>query len=236
MKRNSYWPIRKGDQIIWLVNWVNKLPGYAIALGLTPAQITAAIADALWLIYVLQEWQGAVKAFLLACTAAANTAQTGDGTAVMTLPVFTPPALPAGGTPVNTGALYRTFALVQTIKDSPGRTDAIEADLRIVGSAQQGPDYDTVAPKFIVSLTPAGVFLDWDFGGFAAFLDMIDFEVDRGDGKGWVPLNSDSTPGYTDTFPQPTAPIRWKYRAIYRLGDQRVGKWSAEMSIIVGGV
>jgi len=45
----------------------------------------------------------------------------------------------------------------------------------------------------------------------------------------------DTTPGYTDTCPPPATLVKWKYRAIYRVGDQQVGQWSNEMSITVGG-
>ena len=54
MKRNTYFPARQTDQIVWLGNFDTKLPGYATALGLTTPQVTAAVADGNWLIYVLQ--------------------------------------------------------------------------------------------------------------------------------------------------------------------------------------
>ncbi len=181
MTRNTYFPTRMGDEVNWLVNFINKLPLYATALGLSAAQVTAAVADALWLVYVMQAWLGAVRAFSLACT------------------------------------------------------DAIATDLRIVGSEKTGPDYATLTPKIEVSLTATGVLVAWTWGGFAQYLDMIEIQVDRGDGKGWVLLTYDTTPGYTDTAAQPATPTKWKYRAIYRVGDQQVGQWSAEVSITVGG-
>jgi hypothetical protein len=59
--------------------------------------------------------------------------------------------------------------------------------------------------------------------------------VDRADAKGFVDLAYDTTPGYTDTQPLPAAPVKWKYRAIWRVGDEQVGLWSEEVSITVGG-
>ena len=235
MKRNTYYPVRIADQITFLVNWCNKLPGYATTLGLSPAQSTASVADGVWLVYVLQSWLTAVRAFSLAGTEAANTAQTGDGTALMVLPVFAPAAPPAGVVPVNTGALNRIFALVQIIKDSNAYTDTIGLDLGIVGSTQTPPDYATLAPEFKVSRTAGGVNVGWGWGRNSAFLDMIELQVDRGDSKGFVPLAFDTTPGYLDTCAQPTTPVKWKYRGIYRVGDEQVGQWSNEMSITVGG-
>jgi hypothetical protein len=29
--------------------------------------------------------------------------------------------------------------------------------------------------------------------------------------------------------------VKWKYRAIFRVGDHQVGQWSNEISITVGG-
>ncbi|MEN3369132.1 MAG: hypothetical protein V7609_1275 [Verrucomicrobiota bacterium] len=77
--------------------------------------------------------------------------------------------------------------------------------------------------------------LGWDWGGFANFLDQLEAEVDRGDGKGFVLLAIDTTPGYTDNQPFPATPVKWTYRAIYRLGDNRVGQWSKPVSVTVGG-
>ena len=60
--------------------------------------------------------------------------------------------------------------------------------------------------------------------------------MDRADGKGWIMLTYDTTPGYNDTTRLPATAARWKYRAIYRVADARVGVWSDEVGITVGGV
>lgn len=75
----------------------------------------------------------------------------------------------------------------------------------------------------------------WTWQGQSAFLDMIEIQVDRGTGGGFAMLTYDTTPGYTDTTPLPATAAKWKYRAIYRVGDQRVGQWSSEVAITVGG-
>lgn len=33
----------------------------------------------------------------------------------------------------------------------------------------------------------------------------------------------------------PATPTKWKYRAIYRVGDHQVGVWSNEVSVTMGG-
>src|SRR6266446_6986031 len=77
--------------------------------------------------------------------------------------------------------------------------------------------------------------IGWGWQGFSAFVDILEIQVDRGDGKGWVFLTYDTTPNYTDTFPLPATPTKWKYRAIYRVGDAQVGVWSNVVEITVGG-
>jgi hypothetical protein len=151
----------------------------------------------------------------------------------MVLPVFVAPALPNGAVSVNTGALTRIFAQVQDIKNSGKCSDKDQATLGIVGSAQPGPDWTTLQPVFTVSIVGGQVLIKWNWGGYAAFLDCCEIQVDRGDGKGFVMLTMDTTPGYTDTQPFPTAHTVWTYRAIYQVNDARVGVWSQSVSVAV---
>ena len=75
----------------------------------------------------------------------------------------------------------------------------------------------------------------WGRGGNSAFLDLLEIQVDRADTKDFVLLTYDTTSGYNDTAPLPATAAKWKYRAIYRVADARVGVWSDEVSITVGG-
>ena len=79
------------------------------------------------------------------------------------------------------------------------------------------------------------VLIKWGWGGHEVFLDLCELQVDRGDGKAFVLLTYDTTPGYTDTQPFPAVPAKWTYRAIYRVGDSQVGQWSSPVSVTVGG-
>ena len=233
MKRNSYYPNRQADQVVWLTNYSNKLPGYGTTLGLAAGEVTATVADCQWLIYVLQSWLPATRAWSLACTNAAIAAQSGDGADPLALPVFTAPALPTGVTPQAPGALDRVFALIQTIKDSEPCTDAIASDLGIVGSEQTAPDLTTLQPVIAATVSGNQVNIKWGWGGNVAFLDSCEIQVDRGDGKGFTLLTIDTTPNYTDTQPFPAALARWTYKAIYRAADAQVGLWSQPVSVNV---
>ena len=235
MKRQAYYPSRAADQIVWLENFRNKLTAYQAALGLTAAQVAAGVADARWLVYVLGSWLPAVRAFAPSCTNAANEAQSGTGANPLVLTVFTAPALPAGVVPVAPGALNRIFALVAAIKLLAGYADPIGTDLQIVGAQQAGPDFTTLQPVITATVQAGTVLIGWGWQGFGDFLDLLELQVDRGAGQGWGPLASDTTPNYTDTAPFPATLTKWKYRAIYRVGDAPVGLWSAEVSVTVGG-
>jgi len=234
MKHNTYYPTNLAEQIRWVVNFNLKLASHAAALGLTPAQVTAALADCAWLIYVLQAWLTAVRTWAQSCTDAANLAQTGDG-GVQVLPVFSVPPVPTGTAPVSLGALTRIFTLVKQIKEGGKLTDDIATDLGITGSVVTPPDLNPIQPVLTAVVGGGHVAIGWGWQGLSAWLDACEILVDRNDGKGFVPLVVDTTPNYNDTQPFPTAKAIWTYKAIYRVGDGQVGQWSQPVSVTVGG-
>ena len=138
MKKSNFYPYAQNDQIVWLTNYADQLPGLAAVLGLTSAEVAAAVAD-----------------------------------------------------------------------------------------------YATIQPVISVVIVGGQVQVKWGWGGFAAWLDCCEIQVDRGDGKGFVLLTMDTTPGYTDTQPFPATKTVWTYRAIYQVNDARVGVWSQSVSVAV---
>ena len=145
-------------------------------------------------------------------------------------PTF-PPAVAA----VALGVEARFRVLVKQLKANPNYNPAMGEALGIEGAQQTGPDLATVQPVFAVQISGGRVEVGWGWGGNAAFLDLCEIQVDRADGKGFIPLTFDTTPGYVDTQPFPAAPAKWTYKAIYRLGDVQVGQWSNPVSLTVGG-
>jgi hypothetical protein len=108
--------------------------------------------------------------------------------------------------------------------------------LGIEGPDQTAPDLSTIQPDITATIMGGNsVKIGWSWQGFSTYLDLLEIEVDRGDGKGFLLLDKDSTPNFIDTAPFPSTPIKWTYRAIFRVGDSRVGIWSNPVSIIVGG-
>jgi len=234
MKHQDYYPNRVSDQIIWLLNFAGILPSKATGLGLTTVQVNALVADCLWLAYVLQNWLESVRSFSLGCTQTSIAAQTGTGTSAVALDTFTAPALPTGVVAQLPGSLTRIFAAVQQIKAGGKSNDAINAELRIVGSAQAAPDFTLLQPVITVLVLNGHVQVKWGWQGFATYLDSCEIWVDRGDGKGFVFLTIDTTPNYTDTQSLPVAPAKWTYKAVYRQGETQVGLWSLPVGLTVG--
>jgi hypothetical protein len=199
------------------------------SLGVTTAQKTALDNDAAYYDSVL-ECQALIQQDRTAWTAHKNQMRIGSGSG-------TPPApstLPTAPTIVNGGIETRFRSLVQTVKQNANYTEAIGQALGIEGSAITPPDLTSIAPEITATVSGNRVLISWGFGGSAVFLDMIRLEVDRSDGKGWVFLANDTTPGYIETEPFPATPTKWSYHAIYIVNDAQVGQWSAPAHVMVG--
>ena len=145
------------------------------------------------------------------------------------------PMFPAAVPAVAPGIEVRFRALVKQIKAHANYNPAIGEALGIEGAVHGAPDLTTLQAVITALLTGNAVLIGWGWQGFGAFLDMLEIQVDRGDGKGWVMLAFDTTPDYTDTHPLPATPAKWKYRGIYRVADAQVGIWSNTVEITVGG-
>ena len=152
-----------------------------------------------------------------------------------TVPVL--PAVPSAisGSTAAAGLLARFLLLANAIKNHKNYTAAVGQILGLEGADQTAPDLTTIQPAIDAKVTGGQVAIKWGWQGQSAFLDLLEIQVDRADTKGYVLLTYDTTPGYTDTAPLPAIAAKWKYRAIYRVADARVGVWSDEVNITVGG-
>ena len=136
------------------------------------------------------------------------------------------PAVPAG-------IVSRFRGLVKHVKAIKAYAESMGQALGIEGPQMTPPDMATIQPVITVTLQGNQSLVGWGWGGHSQFLDLCEIQVDRG--TGWQLLAMDTTPGYTDTAPFPATPAKWKYRAIYRVGDAQVGVWSGVVEITVGG-
>jgi hypothetical protein len=215
-----------------LTTFKNNIGSYATLLSLTAGQVSGQAADADCFRYVLQCQQGMQNS---AQQWTAWKALMRSGGAVPASGAPAAPSFPAPVTAVAPGVEVRFRALVQQIKANANYNPSIGEALGIEGAQQTAPDLATVQPVFDVVINGNHVVVNWSWGGHGNYLDMCELQVDRADGKGFVPLAFDTTPGYTDTQPFPAAPAKWTYKAIYRVGDAQVGQWSNPVSITVGG-
>jgi hypothetical protein len=199
------------------------------AVGLSAAQIADQGADSDYFNYLVQ-CQSIMQNDAKAATTWRNAIRGGDSSATPPAATMLPPAV----APVKPGVEGRFRALVQQVKTSPAYNETIGNVLGVEGIAASGPDLTTLTPVITATVTASGVIIGWNFAGNSAYLDALELQVDRNDGKGFVTITTDPTPGYTDTTPFPAAPAKWTYRAIFRLNDERVGQWSASVSAMVG--
>ena len=153
MKRQPYFPRIVSERPDWFANFATQLPIANATLALPAATVTAFVNEARFCQYASGPWLTGGREFGPASTASLEELFNGSGVDPYVLPVFTPPALPAGVTPVAPGALTRIFAFVQTIKATPTYTEAIGLQLGIVGpeDATEHP-----LPEFTVNVERGG--------------------------------------------------------------------------------
>lgn len=226
MPKLDYIKRRDEDFSAQLTLFKNNIGSYAATFGLTPEQIASQAADANYFAYVLamqdifitagQQWTAWKEAMR-------------DGGENSTPPAL--PTFPTAVLPVPPGIEKRFRNLVKIIKAHPAYTVAIGEALGIEGAESAPPPPGDFQPVISLELRGGEVFIRWGWDGRSAFLKSIEIEVDRG--SGFQFLTIDTTPNYTDSTPLPATAAQWKYRAIYRDGQGRVGQWSAVVSISV---
>jgi hypothetical protein len=208
----------------------NVIPNYATLLGVTAEQVAGQSADASSFDYTLK-CMDLMSNGSLQWTGWKNLVRGGGTPPASGAPVA--PVFPTVVPALAPGIEARFRALVQLIKANPNYNETIGLALGIEGAQQTGPDLTTLQPVIDALIFGNHVNVKWGWGGYSAYLDICELQVGRNDGKGYVLLAFDTTPGYTDTQTFPTVPTTWTYRAIYRVGDNQVGLWSNPVSVTV---
>ena len=232
MKRQNYWPKSKAQQPLWLRNFANKLEEYGPALAVPAGTVTSAALDARRTAHVLGEYNTAVREYGPAVTSFQTLQCYGTPGAVLALPAFVAPAVPANAGAVAAGSLTRIFALVGVIKGMPAYTEDIGLQMGIVGSE------DTVVveiPEFSLKLENGPGFqcvraVFKKFGEEAVYI-----ESRRGEGGVWVFLAVDSESPYLDNRPLLVAgqPEVREYRMRFYANDQPTGDWTPVQKVTV---
>jgi hypothetical protein len=202
---------------------------HGTALGFSATEVTAAGSDAGYARYVHTHHQRLRSSSTQWSDWKEVLFNGGEGTTTA-VPAF--PAAPATSVAaVLPGIVLRARANARRAKASPNYSVAIGKALGIEGAEEAAPDLDTLQPELAAELTGGKVKVGWTRGA----ADALEIHVDRGDGKGFTFLAIDTVPDYVDTEAIPAAPAVWKYKAIYRKADERIGQWSAVVSVGLGG-
>lgn len=219
--RQDYFPNRIGDQLVWLRNFKNKLPGHAPTLGLDSGDVTAVLLDADNAVYALDGYRSAVTTFSEAAFRRID-----DALADLSVPgtiEWLPFAAPAGApTAVSYGCLRRVFDYInRTIKKAAAYDGAIGNDLGTEKPAAAAPS-PTVSPEFDLRETSDDkVEIVWTKGVY----DGVKIEVDRGAAGGFT--DTDLRPNYTlNWLPTAGTATVIKVRLKYIYKGEEFGNWS----------
>ncbi len=233
MPKSDYIPTDDNGKASLFILFRDNIGGFLATLGLTAADadIVQQAADAARFRAIV-DFCGNMQNAAQGWTAEKNYERDGGDTAPSGQVV---PVLPAGFPPAVAAGIVRRFRdLVKRLKALKNYSETIGQALGIEGAVQGGPDLATLQAILTLAIVGNAVLIGWGWQGFSNFLDILEIQVDRGDGKGFVFLTYDTTPNYTDTAPLPATLAKWKYRAIYRVGDAQVGVWSNTVEITVG--
>jgi hypothetical protein len=225
MSQNDYIPSTDEGKAALFERFRDTVPNYIAPLGLTAPELLSQFEDATWFRYALnytlivrdrsQQWTNYKNSLLV-------------GTGPIDYPPY--PTAPTTEPPsVTLGVLTRFRELARRIKAAPGYTEGIGEALGIVGPETTPPDLSTLAPEISLKIISGKVDVIWNKRGMPAV------EIQKDSGSGWQMLAIDTRPDYTDTTAFPTPPAKWRYRATYCEGSERLGNWSNIAEITVGG-
>jgi len=217
-----------------LSNFAGKIDNYAGRLDVSDPEITSIKNDSAYFNYVLDA-QNRVKQFSKDWTAYKNILRSNPKAVNLgDAPVWILPPAPAG-TPGTAADISTRFGrLIQRIKGHDNYNEGIGHDLGIIaitGSITPA-DLAGLKPVLKVHLVAGQPVIEWKKG------DADSIEIFKAEGTGEFKfLEMDLYPHYQDKSPLPAAgqSAIWKYRAIYRLGDERVGQWSDDVTVSVMG-
>ena len=224
-------PRDDAGKLAFLLHLNATLPLYAAILGVTANELAKLAAGTAWFAYIMEAQQLAAH---FSDAVIANKRILRDGPADRALNIPTLPTFPA---PPDFLPLADIFGfvglLIRRIKLQAAYTEAIGKALNIIPAHGPGVDPDTAQPVLAVEFRGGHPYLLVSLSG----MDSVELEVDRGDGH-FALLTIDTTPNHLDEHPLPAAgtAVLWRYRAIYRLRDVRVGHWSQVLEVsVIGG-
>lgn len=212
--------------MLWFANFTAKLVIHGPTLGATVAELASNAADNACvqaLIPSTGRAQGDATEWVNLKRLELHGPETG------VLPTI-PGSTPLGISPVMPGILIRLARFVQRLKGSPNYTEAIGADLGIIG-AEITPS-SPIKPQGSLSIVgPHEVKLKWVKANYTGVI----VECQRAGETTWTLLGTDNFSPYLDGRPLLVAgqPEERRYRLRYLDGDALVGEYSDVMSVTV---
>jgi hypothetical protein len=216
-----------------LSNFSGKIDNYASLINLSAAEVAEVKSDSSSFAYVI-DLQNRVKQHSKDWTSYKNLLRSSTKKVNLgATPVWVlPPVPPATATADISG---RTAKLIQRIKNHTAYTEAIGHDLGIesINATASPADYAAMKPALKIHLVAGQPILQWVKGD----ADGIEIHKAEGNSGEYKFLDLDMHPHFADKAPLPAngQSVVWKYKAIYRLGDERIGLWSDEVSVSVMG-
>jgi len=214
---------------IQLSNFGSKIGTYATLFALTPAEITSIQADAAQFAWTVMSFKK-IESNKQNWTKYKKILRKGEANVTVNV-APSAPALDAVPAAVAPGVSFRFTTIVKRIKAHPCYTTAIGQNLGIEKTATAKGNTDDAQPKLKAIMRGGKVNLVWKKGNFTGIL------IEKDSGAGFVALDKDFSPDFIDNSPMPAAgeSAVWKYRAIYLVGDDKVGLISDIVSITVAG-
>jgi hypothetical protein len=229
MKSITYIPGTDADKGVWLANFSTKLPLYASALGLSPAEVTSVQDDNAFFQYVVAMTE-AYKQTMSNLVSFKNQLKHAIGTThIGALPTL--PSLAVAPTGVPEGIFDRVSKLATRIKNSLAYSTNMGADLGIVTPLSAAINVAALQPELKLRLDVGRPRIKWVKG----ITDAIDLYADRNDTNGFVLIGRLVKNEYIDVTSLGTGKVfdEWKYKAIYVIADEQVGLFSIVMPIDV---
>lgn len=228
MARKYWWPGSMPEQLVSIQNFRSKIESYATRLGLTPAQVTAAVA-------LCDAFIGAVNATeqcrltMVAMTAWREAVLYGspEGAPSPPAPVF--PVV--GATDYSNAVVSQFMRLRDLIVASPGYTLEIGEDLRIVGAENLPPSPANLRPEF-KNVTVNGLTIN--VTGSMQGMDALRVEYSPKGGSFKTVAFLTNTPGGFQITPAAAGqPETGHIRAVYIKRNAEVGNFSADYPVTV---
>lgn len=221
-----WWPTSMPAQLIVVQNLSAKIGGYAIALGLTPLQVTTL--------------QGLCTAFVTAFNLTEQSRSTMQSMTQWRDIVFygepvgsaagAPPFFPEPGEDaLKRGTVQQIFAFRDLIVASPGYTQAIGEDLGIVGTEQPNRPSSDYTPEL---KTTTSIGYNVTVTGSMQGMDALKVEyAPKGGNFATVAFLTNTPGGFQITPATPGEPETGHIRAVFIKKNEVFGNYSADYPV-----